>query len=327
MEFTGERYVPNPDQPNLNSALIFAQIKLEHWHRYALSLPFVTGKQVLDIASGEGYGSALLARQAKTVVGVDIAPESIAHAEQAYQALSNLSFLAGSCESLPLPAAAVDVVTSFETIEHHDKHEEMMREVKRVLKPDGMLILSSPNKAIFTDKLNYTSPYHIKELYFSELCALLRKHFTHVKIFGQKVTVGSLVYPLGNEPAANLPVFSPAEPGVSAQVPSLPEPLYYIALCSEQPLPIALTAVSLYLDQQTDLLQLTAQEYHQRATREAEVPIKQLTQYTGTLEQLAEQLQTQLRAQEEQLQQITKSRAWQFMQLLWRLRRAVWPSR
>ena len=62
MEFTGERYVPAED----------GQIKYEHLHRYALSLNFVSGKRVLDMASGEGYGSALLGSAAASVIGVDI---------------------------------------------------------------------------------------------------------------------------------------------------------------------------------------------------------------------------------------------------------------
>lgn len=158
MDFTGERYIPS----------LAGQIKYEHLHRYALCLEFVSGKAVLDIASGEGYGSALLARVAQSVVGVDIDSECIRYAKQKYNN-PKLNFLLGSCESIPLDNKSVEVVTSFETIEHHNKHEEMMLEIKRVLKPGGLLIISSPDRLNYSDKQNYSNPFHVKELYYDEL--------------------------------------------------------------------------------------------------------------------------------------------------------------
>src|SRR5262245_60715223 len=115
MDFSGERYVPS----------LQGGIKHEHLHRYALCLELVFGKSVLDVASGEGYGAALLASAAKSVVGVDIDAGSVEHAKRTY-GRPNLDFLVGRCEQIPLPEGSFDVVTSFETIEHHDKHEEMV---------------------------------------------------------------------------------------------------------------------------------------------------------------------------------------------------------
>src|ERR1700749_2199561 len=115
MEFTGERFIP----------FMQGEIKYEHLHRYALSLEYAADKSVLDVASGEGYGAALLARVARSVTGVDLDQTSIRHARHKYY-FSNLNFLVGSCHELPLPDASVDLVTSFETIEHHDLHEEKM---------------------------------------------------------------------------------------------------------------------------------------------------------------------------------------------------------
>jgi SAM-dependent methyltransferase len=88
------------------------------------------------------------------------------------------------------------VVTSFETIEHHDRHEEMIGEIKRVLRPGGLLILSSPNRAVYSDEPGYANPFHVKELYFDELEELLSRHFRHVRIYGQRVHVGSFVFGL-----------------------------------------------------------------------------------------------------------------------------------
>src|SRR5213594_2641572 len=185
MEFTGERYIPSLE----------GQIKYEHLHRYALSLGFVAGKSVMDIASGEGYGAALLASKAQSVTGVDSDPESIKHAKHTYYA-SNLSFVVGNCDSVPLPGASFDVVTSFETIEHHDEHDEMLREIKRVLKPEGILIISSPNRLTYSDEPGYTNPFHVKELYYDEFYELLRKQFKYVRVYGQRLATASFVGPL-----------------------------------------------------------------------------------------------------------------------------------
>src|SRR5438093_10994 len=104
MDFTGERYVPE----------IEGQIRYEHLHRYALCLQLVAGKTVLDIASGEGYGSALLATAARSVTGVDIDALTVDHARHLYYK-PNITFLVGSCDKIPLPDHSFDVVTSFET--------------------------------------------------------------------------------------------------------------------------------------------------------------------------------------------------------------------
>src|SRR5271170_5650885 len=108
LEFTGERFLPG----------IPGEIAYEHWHRYAFAKRFVSDKRVADIACGEGYGSALLAGIATSVVGIDLAPDAIAHARSHYAALPNLRFQQGSVEALPLADASVDVVVSFETVEH-----------------------------------------------------------------------------------------------------------------------------------------------------------------------------------------------------------------
>ena len=131
-EFTGERFLPE----------ISGDIEIEHMHRYIYALSHADGKMVLDIASGEGYGSALLAGRAKSVIGVDVDESTIAQAKQKYQA-PNLEFRSGTCSKIPLTDASVDLVVSFETIEHHDEHQQMLAELKRVLKPGGLAIISS----------------------------------------------------------------------------------------------------------------------------------------------------------------------------------------
>lgn len=135
LDLTGERFAPS----------MRGVIALEHMHRYALALQLASGKRVLDVASGEGYGSHLLASVADFVYGVDISPDAICHSKNSY-ILRNLEFHLGTCANLPIASNSIDFVVSFETIEHHDQHEEMMREFVRVLRPEGLLLISSPNK-------------------------------------------------------------------------------------------------------------------------------------------------------------------------------------
>src|SRR5450830_515618 len=170
LTFTGERFVPE-EQGN---------IELEHLHRYLQASEIAVGKDVLDIASGEGYGSAMMADVAAHVTGVDISDEAVVHANQRYQK-NNLQYLQGSCAAIPLPDHSVDLIVSFETIEHHEQHEEMMSEFKRVLRPGGLLLISNPDRYYYSDVPNYKNPYHVKELYENEFKGLLASHFKNTR--------------------------------------------------------------------------------------------------------------------------------------------------
>ena len=169
---------------------------IEHLHRYAVALERCKGRVVLDIASGEGYGSNLLAAVASKVTGVDIDAEAVQTANEKYAAQrSNLEFVRGSADSIPVGPGLFDVVVSFETIEHHDKHEEMMKEIKRVLKPGGLLIISSPDKLFYSDKPGTINPFHVKELYKDEFRSLLASYFKNVGLYRQKAFFSSVIIP------------------------------------------------------------------------------------------------------------------------------------
>jgi len=148
--FTGERFVP----------ACAGEIAYEHWHRYAFARRFVEGRRVLDAACGEGYGTALLGTTAAEAVGVDIDAGSIRHAQSSYGS-GRIRFVEGSCTRLPFPDASFDVVASFETIEHLDAADQppMLSEFARVLKPDGLLIISSPNKRVYSDARGYVNEH------------------------------------------------------------------------------------------------------------------------------------------------------------------------
>lgn len=224
MKFTGERYVPS----------VGGDIELEHTHRYQLAAEFVRGKDVLDIASGEGYGSAYLAQHARRVVGVDIDPVSIDHAKQNY-ALPNLEFLQGDCTEIPLPDASLDIVVSFETIEHHAAHDEMMQEIKRVLRKDGLLIISSPDKKEYSDIPGTSNEFHVRELYRSEFEQLLDQYFAHREIQGQRVVYGSLLAG-SDEHSAPFVSYRNDDDNPKRATGTL-NAMYLIAFASDEPLP------------------------------------------------------------------------------------------
>jgi GT2 family glycosyltransferase/ubiquinone/menaquinone biosynthesis C-methylase UbiE len=221
MEFTGERFLPT----------LSGEIRHEHLHRYAWCRSLVEGKAVLDIACGEGYGSAMLADKALSVVGVDISIEAVQHAKRVYAGISGLEFRQGDAAAIPLPDKSVDVVVSFETIEHHDKHMEMISEIRRVLKPDGMLIISSPNRPVYSEKSGYRNEFHVKELDYAELDALLQTAFAQVHYYGQRLVVGSAITSISpHQREAVIDVFADTGESVEARSPELNESMYYVAV-------------------------------------------------------------------------------------------------
>ncbi len=187
MEFTGERYLPWVDDP---------VISYEHLHRYRFAKEFVKGKKVLDLACGEGYGSFLLSEEADTVVGIDIDDVCIRHASSKY-IKENLKFIKGYIIEIPIEGEKIfDVIVCFEALEHIKEHDELMREVKRLIKDDGIFIVSTPNKYLYSDQPGYQNPFHVKELYFDEFKTLLTDNFKNTLIYGQKVYPSSNIFPL-----------------------------------------------------------------------------------------------------------------------------------
>ncbi|MGA3085905.1 MAG: methyltransferase domain-containing protein [Thermodesulfobacteriota bacterium] len=223
LTFTGERFMPE----------VHGNIELEHLHRYLQACEIATGKVVLDIACGEGYGSSMLANWAVKVIGVDISVESVKHARKRYKK-ENLEYMVGSCTDIPLPDASVDIVVSFETIEHHDQHMQMMKEVKRILRPTGILLISSPDKYHYSVKPGYMNPYHIKELYQHEFKQLLGTYFKNIAYFGQRVIYGSGLFAESLQTQA-LSYFQENE--IVRKASGIIKPTYWIALASDVQLP------------------------------------------------------------------------------------------
>lgn len=210
---------------------------IEHLHRYAIAAEMVTGKTVLDIACGEGYGTAMLATKAADVTGMDIDQATIERARAKYKG-QPVRFERAAAEKIPSPDHRFDVVVSFETLEHTDAQEEMMLEIKRVLKPDGLLILSTPEKKNYSDKTGYKNPFHKKELYQHELKALLEMHFSHHEIFAQQMVTASLI-----TGTTTGPVKQYTGNFYDTVSETAPAPLYLFAIASDGKLPAIPTSI------------------------------------------------------------------------------------
>jgi len=235
LEFTGERFTPE----------CVREIWYEHWHRYVFACAFAQGRRVLDAACGEGYGSALLAASADSVLGVDIAESAVAHARQRYGQHANLRFEQGDCTALSCGDAQFDLIVSFETLEHVAAQQELIAGFARALAPGGLLIVSSPDKRTYSEKSGFRNEFHVRELYREELLELLRPHFPFVRLYGQKLLFQSAIWTLdGSAGAAQVATSRQGEPQPGFDY----EPLYFIAVCGRQPLPAELPRLALFGD-------------------------------------------------------------------------------
>ncbi len=158
----------------------------EHTARYVFALPYIENKSVLDIACGTGYGLGFLKSKAKRVTGVDVDIEAAREARN--ECDEKAAVLLGDGLNLPFTDESFNVITSFETLEHLHERPRFLSELKRVLKNDGVLLLSTPN-ANYTKPINGTptNPFHIFEYTPDELRVELESFFTLQKFLGQSL--------------------------------------------------------------------------------------------------------------------------------------------
>jgi len=237
LPFTGERFTPECAR----------EIWYEHWHRYQFVSALARGKRVLDAACGEGYGSALLARTAASVTGIDIAADAVEHARARYGTLANLRFDQGDCTALAFEPGSFDLIVSFETLEHVAAQQALVDGFARALADNGLLVISSPDKRTYSDETGYRNEHHVRELYRDELLALLRTQFPHVRLYGQKLLFQSAIWTEGQ--GGGTAAASTVTDGTPADGLGY-DPLYFIALCSRQPTDVELPAISLFGDRE-----------------------------------------------------------------------------
>ncbi len=247
LQWTGERFLP---------WISGAQIHYEHLHRYAFATQFVKSKKVIDLACGEGYGSSMLASEAEYVVGIEIDRNTVEHARTKYTR-NNLEFIQGSILSVPVEGERLfDVAVCFEGIEHVAEHDKLLSEVKRLLKEDGIFVVSTPNKALYSDTPAFNNPYHVKELYLDEFTNLLRRHFKYFQLWGQRVYAGSNIWSIGPaEPAGySEAVIKRGDREFYLTSRDSKEPMFFVATASDAPLKAAIQQLDSWLVDASSIL-------------------------------------------------------------------------
>jgi ubiquinone/menaquinone biosynthesis C-methylase UbiE len=220
----GARYVPAPADDT----------RLERLHRYLLARELAQDKTVLNMACGEGEGASLLAAVAHRVIGVDTEQEVIVRASRRF-GRSNLTFRSGSCTAIPVMDASIDLLVSFETLEFDTRHPRMLAEMRRVLAPNGLLILSTLNRDGYAAGAP-RNPFHVGALTRAELEQLLRTQFSQVSFAGQRMRAGSVVFPLDEQAHSRFLSFHEDEHHAKRVV-DADAPQVLIALASDAPLP------------------------------------------------------------------------------------------
>lgn len=158
----------------------------DQFDRYVLAETFAKDTICLDAACGAGYGTRLLAGSATRLLGLDFSDEALSHARANYSA-DNVQFKQADLnQTLNLDSNHFDLVVSFETIEHLHNRDQLVKEFHRILRPGGVLIMSTPNGTVTSLANEPPNPFHVHELSNQELTDILASNgFTQEALFGQ----------------------------------------------------------------------------------------------------------------------------------------------
>ena len=289
LEWTGERL----------TTATSGQVEIEHLHRYFLARQLCRGLDVLDVASGEGYGSALLAQTARSVIGVELSDQAVAYSAGAYTA-ANLRFQQGDARDIPLEDGSVDVVVSFETLEHFFEHDRFIAEIRRVLRPNGLLILSSPERDVYSPLGSNANPYHANELTRGEFESLVRSAFHHVHVLVQRPMIGSAL--IADDRAGALQTLTFEKRGANHYEVNqgLPRPPYIIAIASDAALPDIANSLFIETSEVGDVLNRAtsgAEAAYQAARQELALSISQTREIEKGYENQLQEAQKTIQAQ------------------------------
>jgi SAM-dependent methyltransferase len=280
LEATGERLVPELQHGEL--------VHAEHLARYRLAAQLAGARRVLDVACGTGYGTAMLAAAGRSAVGVDLDPPTVAYARRRY---GSAEYLVGDAAALPFEDAAFDLVVSFETIEHVPEPERVLAELRRVLAPDGWLVVSTPNKHEYLVE----NEFHEREFTHEEFVELLGGAFASVELYLQHNWNSSAVL----RPAAAAEAHGEQPADVDFYKLTGVEPggeLYTVAICGSGPPPGPLrgVAVAASLDEAHRLAERLvaaereAQRWHDEYEQAVEVAEGYHSQWVQVREELLE---------------------------------------
>lgn len=177
--YTGERYVPGETA---------VSVQKDHERRYRYVKKLIRGQRVLDVACGSGFGIKILSSVSPVIVGVDYSFEAVNFAKQNFMRRIDGGVLANAC-SVPFADNSFDTVVSFETIEHLKEPVKFLKEIKRVLAPNGKFYISTPVK-----KGNSLDQYHLCEYRIDEFINLLSRFFSIDKVEGQRFMFSPLFF-------------------------------------------------------------------------------------------------------------------------------------
>ena len=215
-EFTGERVIPGRVDPDLFN---------EHLARYRFAAWFLStapNARILDAACGAGYGARELQTRGR-IVSADISAEATSLARTASAAV-----VQASCEALPFADASFEAITAFEMIEHLQHAPAFLSAARRLLRPEGVLLISTPNRAYYAEARGTAgpNPFHTREYDHAEFTALLKDAFPHVYVWTQNHAAG-IVFAPAKAIGGMLDAAPSADPQTSH---------FFLAACSTQPL-------------------------------------------------------------------------------------------
>lgn len=222
LEFTGERVVPG---------LVDANLFNQHLARYRFAARFARQARVLDAGCGSGYGVAELPNAA-AVVAMDISADAVQHGRGAFSR-PGVHFTQGACEALPFADASFDLLVAFEVIEHLEHWRRMLAEARRVLRPSGILLVSTPNKAWYTESRAQAgpNPYHVHEFEYGEFEAALAAVFPHVHLWTQNHSEVIAFVPAASSSGISAPGILDASADTAPT-----QAHFFLAACSAEPI-------------------------------------------------------------------------------------------
>jgi SAM-dependent methyltransferase len=228
---TPERFVPGLMDGEL--------VEVEHLARYWWAARHAAGRTVLDAGCGVAYGTAALADAgAAHVVGVDIVQPVLDAAAPGLP--GNVELRCADVAALPFDDGAFDLVVCFEVIEHVEQRDAVLDELTRVTAPDGLVLVSSPNRAAYVPG----NPHHVHEYLPEELRAALAQRFPHVALMRQHDAAASLILADDQLGATGAHALEPEHVAKLMRLKPDAEP-YTIAVASHAPLPTIPSSVCL----------------------------------------------------------------------------------
>jgi SAM-dependent methyltransferase len=221
------------ERPVKQPAPVSSEAAYDRLTAYGFARRYVRGKVVADIGREEaGYGARLLAETAESVAVLSDLPEN-AHPPSAVDSAPNVSYRRVDITTLPYSEGYFDVVVAFGVVESLEGPEALVREIKRILKQDGTLIISALDRQTDVNERGRRGIDSRRQIYVAEFRDLLERHFGHVRLYRQGAVAGGFVFPASEE-VTDAPVesarFSPTDPALGAGPPTT---RFVIAVCSD----------------------------------------------------------------------------------------------